>query len=186
MEFTTLEIRLGELLGSLLHVDKENGKIIYLTPHTGFGRISIIENLISDGKNLYRKGTASHRHLVKLMKRARALMSKRHEIIHHSWGTASNGRETVVARRSTPFLEKQPFIPVAVEDLKRIIADIRNLTNDVHAQAEANYRSWPPYTSQPILTKPTRRGRTGISGSPQKDSAQEPAPQPRSLLGPVE
>jgi hypothetical protein len=183
VEFTALEIMLGELLGSLLHIDKENGKIIYLTPHTGFGRIAILENLNSDGKNLFRKEGKAHKSLTKLLKRARALMQKRHDTIHNSWGIATRETEQLVATRKTPFLEKQPVRPVQLEELHRLSADIRNLANDVRDLAETCYASWPPYSSRPtpIPTAPQSRTRKPTTRQHQKkETAATPTAQPQS------
>lgn len=149
VEFTNLEIYLGDLVGSLLHISIDNGRILYLTPQTGYGRISILENLRSDGKNLFQKDSKDDKELTSIIREARRLMDIRHRIIHHSWGLASNATETLVAQRKTPFLKSNPFKPVTLAELERNIDDIRRLAHQVREAAEINYESWPPYSSPP-------------------------------------
>jgi hypothetical protein len=178
-EFNVLEMSLGEFLGSLLHIDKENGKILYLTPHTGYGRISILENLASDGKHLFKKDSASQKDLLALLTRARKAMDRRHKIVHDSWGVASNSVQSLVARQSMPFLSGRSFTPVPLNDLRRYITDLRNLIQDVRALTNGGYETWPPYTSRPIPPPPSRRGRTRTPDGTQTKTAAKPKSRPR-------
>jgi hypothetical protein len=150
VEFTNLEMLMGEMLGSILHISPDNGRIIYLTPHSGYGRLAILENLHTDGKHSLRKDSRSYKQYGKLLERARTVIGKRHGIIHNSWGALSNDSETLVANRTTPFLERRPFKPVALDELERLIEDIRKLCDQVVDWTNSNYASWAPYTSQPI------------------------------------
>jgi hypothetical protein len=67
IELGNLETMLGELLGSLLHISPHNGRLIYLSPQSGFGRLAILENLHTDGLGVYRPGGTAHKKLTKII-----------------------------------------------------------------------------------------------------------------------
>src|SRR6266852_2707826 len=83
IELANLEIALGGLLGALLHVSPDVGRLVYLTPLTGFGRIAVIENLVAA---TLREGSKGRRLIDGLLERSKAIMGKRHNLIHGAWG----------------------------------------------------------------------------------------------------
>lgn len=177
IEIANLETSLGELLGSLLHISVENGRLVYLSPQSAMGRLAILENLSSDGKNLFKKGSTAAKNLDSLIGRSKALIGKRHDIIHHSWGTASRQSEEHVASRKLPFTSRKPLKLMALADLERLISDIRVLNGDVMDASASNYASWPPYTSQPKPPPQAEAGPNQKPDTPQKGKAPKPRPQ---------
>ncbi len=150
IEIANLEIMLGELLGALLHIDRHFGRIVYLTPQTGMGRLKIIENVMRD---TLVEGSEGRTHVKSLIERARAVLGKRNNYVHTSWGTSPDDPRKVV-RQELPFLEGVKVSPVELKHLTDLIEDIRELTDDVMRTTEDFFRSWPPYTWQSKSDEP--------------------------------
>jgi hypothetical protein len=76
---------LGDLLAALLVLPTALGQQIYLTPRAAIGRVKIIENVVD---MIFVEGSKGRKLVESLLKRAKNLIGKRHELIHNAWGTA--------------------------------------------------------------------------------------------------
>lgn len=144
VEIANLEILLGELLAALLHVDPHFGRLVYLTPQSFAGRLSILKNVTSD---TLVENTSGRKHIDRLIEKAERLIVKRHRMIHDSWGTDATNPKKIV-RRSLPYKESNPAKPVPISDLTDMVEDIRGLCDEVMKATKDAFASWPPYTWQ--------------------------------------
>ncbi len=78
IEMGNLDPMLGELLGALLHVDRDMGRIIYQTPRAAMGRIDLLGNVA--------ERAIKDPRVTGVIKRAKSVTQKRHEMIHDIWG----------------------------------------------------------------------------------------------------
>jgi hypothetical protein len=104
VEIANLEIMLGELLGALLHIDRDYGALVYLTPKAAIARLDIIENVASVALV---EGTDGRKEFDDIVYRAKSVIGRRHGYIHDAWGTHPE-KPNLVVRRAVPFKEKHP------------------------------------------------------------------------------
>jgi hypothetical protein len=168
-----LEIMLGKLLGALLHISSAAGRLVYLTPHSGFARLAMIENIV---KATMVEKSEGHVHLAKLLDRARAIMGKRHNLVHGAWGLPPEDHQGEVRWHSLPFMEDKPSRPVPISELSDLIEDIRELSEDVRMTTADAYGHWPPYTLQPTPPLPSTLGKSDQARKPQSKPPKRQAP----------
>jgi hypothetical protein len=170
IEIGNLEILLGELLAALLHIDPHFGRVVYLTPQNNMARIQIIENVMND---TLVEGSVGWTHIKSLLTRAKAVVGKRHELIHNSWGLAVEDRAKVI-RRSVPFKNSQPAKQVPIQELNDLVEKIRILCTEIVKTTADSFRSWPPYTwpSKPPELSPGDQNQK--HDNPQKEKARKP------------
>jgi len=144
IEIGNLEIELGGLLGALLHIQREIGEIVYLSPRAAMGRLAVLQNV---AEATLEKSEALN-HLKDIFKRANKVLLKRNDMIHQPWGVHKNKKQ--VHRLAVPPNEKQPSWIVPINELNDFVEDIRELAQDVRKTTEDVYRAWPPYTLHPI------------------------------------
>ncbi len=142
VEMGNLEIFLGDMLGALLHIDRVVGRTVYLTPKSAYGRIEILKNVVAQSMI---EGTDLRKAAESLISRGETVIGKRHEFMHEAWGLSEEDQTTVVRRR-LPFTTRTKSKPVTLEELRRLIQDIRELAHDVILFRDEIYRDWPPYT----------------------------------------
>jgi len=139
IEVGNLEITLGRLLGALLNVQDTVGQVVYLTPRSAFGRLEIIENVVD---TIIGREGGGHQYLQGLVRRAKAILGKRHELMHGLWGVT----DEKVGIYSLPLEgdDAKPK-PISLESLHTIIQDIRTLVATVHLTTAQLYRQnyWP-------------------------------------------
>jgi hypothetical protein len=133
IEVANLEICLGRLLGAILNVEESIGQIIYLTPKSAFGRLEIIENLVS---GIMEPGSEGVRHLESITGKAKSILGKRHKLIHALWGSPNEG----VSIYSLPIDDKTKAEPVSLTSLNEIIRDIRNLVATINGTLQPLYQ----------------------------------------------
>lgn len=142
IEITNLEISLGELLGALLHVNSHVGRIVYLTPQAVAARLSIIENVAIESLVDGSRGLDT---ISSIVKRARAVMGRRNELIHIAWGVQGEDMSEVITIPPLEF-HKTSSKPVPLKELRDLIERIRDLHDEVIRESMHIYREWPPYT----------------------------------------
>lgn len=124
IENASLESVLGELLGALLGVHPHIGHTLYFTPRAAIARLELIENVlplsIAPDEELTKR-------LKSVVKRARAAIGKRHEIIHSLWAENEFDDEAPVARISFP---KWGGGDTSITELTDLIRDYRNLIEE--------------------------------------------------------
>jgi hypothetical protein len=130
IEITNLEHVLGTLLAAIIDAPEAFGQIIYLTPKAAIARLETLENVIA--YLLVRNSEAANR-LQTIAKRARALIGKRHRIVHGTWGISDG----VVSVYGVPPKEDEKPEPYSVERLKRTVSDIRDLVDDIADEIKA-------------------------------------------------
>jgi hypothetical protein len=169
VEMANLDIFLGEMLGGILRVAPKVGSTIYLTPHSAFGRIEILERVA----NLVMvKDSHGLKHINSLAGRARTLINKRHSLIHDAWGMRAETGQ--VHRMKLPDLSSRPD-PVDLATLNRIVGDIRVLGDDVreatvelYEAARAQQRDKVAAQNQP------RQGKRKASPRPRSRKTRSP------------
>jgi hypothetical protein len=149
VEMTSMEVMLGDVLGSLLNLNDGESHQIYFTPKATIARIDVLANLVSCEPfatfPTVRKATNA------VVKRAKALMGKRHSIIHAHWIVLGDGQ--MVGRLRPPFESENGPEEVKLTDLETLVSDIRQLTRDARSlgdQIEETMRpdAWPERRAQ--------------------------------------
>jgi hypothetical protein len=123
IEIANLDIRLGELFGAILRIDKRAGAAIYLIPQSAIARLDMLKSLICA---IYPEDTADFKHLLSLHRRALQIKNKRDRLIHDAWGTNTDGEPV---RRDIK--AEKPMVRVGIEELNEDIYNIRSLTTDI-------------------------------------------------------
>jgi hypothetical protein len=150
VEVGNLEFMLGELLGSLLHIDPDFGAIVYLTPKSYSGRLEILKNVVSFSLN---ESSGVRKKIDLIIQKAERYIGKRHALIHESWGVSVEN-STQVVRRPMPYLDKRPAKVVTVRELTDLVENMRELADEVRLLTQDLLSEWPPYTSQPTPREP--------------------------------
>ena len=130
VEVTNLESSLGTLLAAIIDAPEQFGHIIYLTPKTSIARLEILENMI---EYLLIKDSAGAKELDSIVKGAKAILGKRHRIIHGSWGI-TDGKVSVY---SMPVQEGDKPEEFTVQQLERVVQDIRDLLETIATAIKA-------------------------------------------------
>jgi hypothetical protein len=170
IELGHLEGMLGCLLGALLHISPDIGRLIYLAPRAALGRIAIIERILDV---TLKDGSETRAAIEKNLQKAKAILGKRHDFIHGRWGLSDLSEQAEVFWHSVPFEPEKPARPVPLSELTGLIDSIRSTAKDVTAITEELYEEWPPYSSrakrpkrQPAATLGSARPRP--SGPPKR------------------
>src|SRR5829696_4881838 len=82
IENASLESMLGELLGALLGIFPRIGHTLYFTPKAVLARLEMLENVMTEALEHDPKTLAK---VAAVVKRSRALMGKRNDIMHSLW-----------------------------------------------------------------------------------------------------
>jgi hypothetical protein len=144
VEMTSLEVMLGDLLAALSGLLDGQAHQIYFSPKTTMARLDMLTNLVEcDAFGKFpeiTKGTYA------ITKRAKALMDKRHGVIHAHWYVSYD--DQMVGRIRPPFHGETGGEDVKLEDLTRLVNDTRQLTRDARYfsdQVEETLRpdAWP-------------------------------------------
>lgn len=126
VEMANLDIFISYLFSVVLKVPIAVGSSIFLIPISSTARLQMLETAI-DG--MLEDNSVGKKTLLALHKRARKITTDRDAMIHNSWGTNASGQ---VATRGTRALT--PMTPVPLEQLERMILDIRLLIGDLRTQ----------------------------------------------------
>jgi hypothetical protein len=175
VEMANMEMYLGDLLGAVLHIGNYMARIVYLTPRSAFARLEILENVID--ATLVPK-TDARIHLEGICARAKAVMGKRHDLIHQAWGVSEANPQNIMRMR-LPQFEGDTLQSAPLPELTQMITDIRNVIDDIKDAAEDGYRNWPPYTL-PEKFAVLVRGAGDASNNPPIDQPPKPPHQPGS------
>jgi len=170
IEIGNLEILLAELLAALLHIDPHFGRIVYLTPQNNMARINIVENVARD---TLADGSPGRVHIENLLDRAKAVVGKRHELIHNVWGLSVADRDKI-SRRSVPFKESHPAKQVSINELNDLVEKIRVLCTEILKTTADSFQAWPPYTWPSKSPEQSSGGRNRKRGSPRKETVRKP------------
>ncbi len=168
IEIGNLEIRLGELLGALLHIGRNFGRTLYLTPNANLARLGMIENVLA--MSLV-PDTRGYKMIARIIGDAKAVIGKRHEYVHNVWGL-NVAAPTRVERRAVPFRDTDLAKPVPLNELRDQIQKIRRLSKRVRAEGHRIYAEWPPY-SLPETMRARLLAAKEPSVRPLQDNAQE-------------
>jgi hypothetical protein len=141
IEMFNLDYMLGGLLGALLHISPDIARVVYLTPRAAFGRLEIIKNVSKESVN---PGSEIHTAVERILKRTKSILSRRHNMIHDSWGT-TNGKPSRIKIPPTDKSSTPMF--VSLNELEDMINEIREISTSVYDLSDSLYSSWPPYAS---------------------------------------
>lgn len=121
IENASLESMLAELLGALLG-DLRIGHTLYFTPKAAIARLDLLENISVPAIGKYPILLSK---VLAIIKRSKAAMGKRHDIIHSLWAETDSGD---IARISFPKWGGGDIPLVSLTDLVR---DFRILVEEV-------------------------------------------------------
>lgn len=123
IENSSLEVLLAELLAALLGIHGEYGILLYFTPKAAIPRLDMIANVV-------KPSLPSHPELatqvLSVVKRSKAAIGKRHDVMHSLWTVADHPAEGV----------QQIFFPswnggeVKLSTLDKLVADYRLLIEE--------------------------------------------------------
>jgi hypothetical protein len=150
IELGYLEGMLGCLLGALLHISPDIGRLVYLAPRAALGRIAIIEHVLDV---TLKDGSETRTAIEKNLGRAKAILGKRQDFIHGRWGLSDLSEQAEVSWHSVPFKPEKPARPVPLSELTGLVDSIRSTAQDIAAITENLYDEWPPYSSRPKRRK---------------------------------
>jgi hypothetical protein len=146
IELGHLEGMLGNLLGALLHISPDMGRLIYLAPRAALGRIAILEHVLDV---TLKEGSKKRNTIKKNLGKAKAILGKRHDFIHGRWGLSDLGKGSEVYWHSVPYEEKKPPRPVPLSELSDLVDDIRSTAKNIAVITKNLYAEWPPYSWPP-------------------------------------
>ena len=147
IEITNLEHALATLLAATIDAPEDFGHIIYLTPKSAIARLDVFENIVE--YLLVKKSDLANK-LQGIVRKAKSVMGKRHKIVHGLWGIT----DELVSVYSSPKKETDKPQPYGVDDLMRIVTDIRDLVEEV-ADLVKDLRTY--HASENSLGKPSWR-----------------------------
>jgi hypothetical protein len=124
VEITNLEHALGTLLAAIIDAPEDFGHIIYLTPKTSIARLETLENII---EYLLVGGSDLAKQLQSIIKRTKAIIGKRHRIIHGCWGI-TDGKVSVYG---VPTVGDEKPEAYTVEELQHVVSNIRDLLSEM-------------------------------------------------------
>jgi len=136
IELANLESSLADLLGAILGVGADVAHAIYFTPKAVIPRVEVLINV---QKALHPDEELDKEEMQEIRKklrnvcgRATAVMGKRNDLMHAMWG--SDGQNGV--HFSSLPLKKYGYKAAVVQELERIVDDMRRLIGDVkHLEA---------------------------------------------------
>lgn len=147
IEIGNLDVVLADLLAVLLNKPSAIGQVIYHAPKGEMARIAIVEDVVAYMFIDVKKGSL-HEGLLPLkdklegwMARSKAVIGKRHDMIHSNWGLDS---VTLAVTRSRQPLVEAEKKAVKIEDLRRIIGDTRQLITEVYESHDDIHRAMYP------------------------------------------
>jgi hypothetical protein len=141
VENGNLEHALCGLFSQVCSISVRVGYAIYLTPKSALVRIEILQNAAramlgsadpAETDEIKKTRRLALSKTLKIAMRAKALIGKRHAIIHDSWGVSQDGH---VVRFVTPSPNLEPSL-VAINDLERLITDFRRVISDTYSLQE--------------------------------------------------
>lgn len=125
VEITHMERALSEVFGTILGVHFFLGEAIYFTVNSGIARMDIVRNAAD---LVLCSLPAELKKVIKLLERARAVMGKRHAIIHSFWALSDTRDQ--IRREKLGGFRRQRVAVVSLSELKQQILDTQKLTND--------------------------------------------------------
>ena len=129
IELGNLESSLADLLGAILDVEGDVAHSIYFTAKAVIPRVELLTNvnvaLHPDEELDEDEMQEIRKRLKNISGRATAVMGKRNQLLHASWGTTAGGE---VYYASLP-LKEDAFRRATVKELRRIVQDMHKLVD---------------------------------------------------------
>jgi hypothetical protein len=141
IEITNLEVMLGALLGALLNFQDNISHQIYFTPRAAIARLDVLVNVAQYPR--FDEHPELRASVMAVAKKAKAVMGKRHDIIHAHWATSADG--TMVGRLRPPFGDdaaEHEIVPL--DALKKLVGDIRALVREARYAMDEAYAALQP------------------------------------------
>jgi len=149
IENASLESMLGELLGALLGIHLQIGHTLFFTPRASIARLELLSNVAPESLGRHPRLLIKVRAIIK---RSKAAMGKRHDIIHSLWAENEYGN-TSVSRISFPDWGGADVSLTVLTDLIRdfrvLIEEVGPLINEVQKARGWGYFPWGPYVPFP-------------------------------------
>ena len=155
IENASLESMLAELLGATLGIHLEIGRALFFTPKAAIARVDLIENVAS-------ASLANHPDVLTkvraITKRSKAVMGKRHKLIHSIWGVDEFETEEVFSISPLGLDGGE----ISLETLNDIVRDFRLLVEEAgplidEVQLARGLQWQPPQDRVPLPKKHPRR-----------------------------
>jgi hypothetical protein len=138
VEITHMERAVSELFGTIMGIHFFLGEAIYFTVNSAIARMDIVKNaaqmvLVSLPQEL--------KVVNKLIDRGKAVMGKRHAVIHYFWMLDIES-EDIRSEKLGEFRNKRVSV-VSLTELRQQIRDCRTLTNDIYKYCTAFQEAHP-------------------------------------------
>jgi hypothetical protein len=150
IENASLESILGELLGALLGIHPQVGHTLYFTPRAAMPRLEMLENVMDQALSREPEVLAK---VAAVLKRSRAIMQKRHEVMHSLWAISDEPGEPV-ARIMFPSWKggniKLVELTDIIRDYRNLIGEAGPLIDDVQS-AQLKLRASRRKSRKPVL-----------------------------------
>jgi hypothetical protein len=125
VENSSLEALLADLLAVVIGVHPDLGVALFYSPKSAIARLDLITNALAV---VYHDGDPVRVKIESIIGRSRAVMGRRHDIIHSLWAINEVSGEPRVAKISFP---KWSGGPVSIQELYDVIKTYRSIIDDV-------------------------------------------------------
>lgn len=151
LEAVAMELRLANLLATMLGLPQRIGQAIYLTPKSETTRIEILRNAahsrlaVSPSKKNSMLGKQMIKALSdvnKICSRAQDIINQRHRTIHDEWNYSDT--EKKVTRRMIDGVPGRARVPVPKTEIDDLIRRMRELIDDA-LDLTNSFRDHPPF-----------------------------------------
>jgi hypothetical protein len=138
VEITHMERAVSELFGVILGMHFFLGEAIYFTLNSGIARMDLVKNT---APLVLSKSLDEQKKVEKFIERAKAVMGKRHAVIHSFWTLAEHGED--IRREKLGEFKKARIAVVTLAELRQQIEDVQRLTNEIYAFCNAFRKAHP-------------------------------------------
>ncbi|HUB63485.1 MAG TPA: hypothetical protein VL996_03425 [Methylocella sp.] len=155
IETANLEHAMAKLFAYAANIPLRLALAIYLTPKSAIARNEIFQSTVKAalrprGTDDQQKRLRSARDkVIKIAERAKALIGKRHSIIHDAWGFNDETGEIQRYPFSNPITQQA----VTLQDLESIIADFRKLISHANNLSDFLKKDRPTFVSMAITPR---------------------------------
>ncbi len=127
VEITHLERAISEMFSAIMGIHFFLGEAIYFTVNSGIARMDIVRNA---APLVLFKFPDDLKTVNKFIERAKAVMGKRHAVIHSFWMLSEKGED--IAREKLGEFRNTIMTVVTLTELNNQIEDVQRLTNEIY------------------------------------------------------
>ena len=153
IENANLELWLADLMGAALNISKRLAHAIYFAPRAAALRLDILEAAVKErlaprkkadpAGTLERQKREALAKIERIVKRSRAHVQKRHDVIHDAWGVDHEAPGSPVLRNRIKDAGFAEADVAPIEQLEDLVRSFRLLISDVDVLV-SEIRKHPP------------------------------------------